>query len=244
MQLNVAHWTEQEYEALLQELQNIADEKYRQFQQKIVPGLNQLYGVRMPKLQEMAQEIANGNWQEFLSIAEGKHDVYEATLLEGLVIGKAGMPLPELLVKVRRFVSKIDNWAVNDSFCAALKQTALAKAEFLPMIQDYLHSRKEYEVRFGLIMLLDYYMSKEELPMLFSVCDAVNHTGYYVKMAVAWLLSICFVTDERATIQYLKKCQLDDWTYQKTLQKIRESKRVSAISKERLKKLKRTNALK
>ena len=239
MRLNITHWTEREYQMLLDMLQELADEKYCQFQRKIIPGLNQLYGVRLPKLQELAQEIIAGNWQEFLAVIAEKHDVHETVLLEGLVIGKAGLPLPELLQAVRYFVPKIDNWGVNDSFCAALKQVETAKTDFLPLIQDYLRSRKEYEVRFALILLLNYYMTKEDLPMLFSVCDEVNHSGYYVKMAVAWLLSMCFVTDEKATVQYLKKCQLDDWTYQKTLQKIRESTRVSDVSKERLKKLKR-----
>ena len=58
-------------------------------------------------------------------------------------------------------------------------------------------------------------------------------------MAVAWALSVCFVKFPEITMQYLKQNTLDDFTYNKTLQKIIESYRVDTETKKLIKQMKR-----
>ena len=57
-------------------------------------------------------------------------------------------------------------------------------------------------------------------------------------MAVAWLLSICYIKEKEATINYLKNSHLDDFTLRKTISKINDSYRVSKEEKEQLKRSK------
>lgn len=46
-------------------------------------------------------------------------------------------------------------------------------------------------------------------------------------MAVAWAVSICYIHFPEKTQKLLKENSLDDWTHNKTIQKIRESLRIS-----------------
>ena len=49
--------------------------------------------------------------------------------------------------------------------------------------------------------------------------NRIDHEGYYVKMAVAWALSVCYVKFPKETMLLLKENRLDDFTYNKALQK-------------------------
>ena len=72
-----------------------------------------------------------------------------------------------------------------------------------------------------------------------SLLDGIRHEGYYVRMAVAWALSFCFVKFPEQTMAFLHHCHLDDFTFRKTIQKIGESYRVSEDMKKAVKALKR-----
>ena len=58
-------------------------------------------------------------------------------------------------------------------------------------------------------------------------------------MSVAWLISICYIKFKKETLNYINNNKLNDFTYNKAIQKIIESKRITKEEKEELKKLKR-----
>ena len=88
---------------------------------------------------------------------------------------------------------KINNWAVCDTFCAGLKITKKHKEEMFEFLQKYLKSHKEFEIRFGVVMLLDYYIEEKYLNQLFEIFDSIENKEYYVQMAIAWAISICLI---------------------------------------------------
>lgn len=106
-------------------------------------------------------------------------------------------------------------------------------------ILDNLKSKNPWRKRFSIVMLMDYYLSEEYLDEIFDICDTIKDDEYYYKMAVAWLLSMCFVKFRDRTMAYFTNCNLDDFTYNKALQKTRESLRVGKEDKEILKEMKR-----
>ena len=106
-------------------------------------------------------------------------------------------------------------------------------------LQPYLKSKNEFEVRFAIVSLLDHFINDIYLEQLFQVIDEIKHEGYYVKMAIAWAVSICYIKYPQETGNYLKQDTLDDFTHNKAIQKIRESYRVSKEEKENLLCLKR-----
>ena len=58
-------------------------------------------------------------------------------------------------------------------------------------------------------------------------------------MAVAWAISVCLIKFYDKTIKYLEASKLDNWTYNKAIQKAIESYRISNEKKEYLRKIKR-----
>ena len=216
---------------------DLADNEYRQFQSGLLPGVNNILGVRLPSLRKLAKEIAKGDWRGHILAAQD--DYYEEIMLQGLVIGYAKADIEEILHYVTAFVPKINNWAVCDWCSSSLKITKEHLARVWDFLQPYLLSREEYELRFSIVLLLSFYIEDEYIDQVLVLLDDVEHEGYYVKMAVAWALSICYVEYPEKTMSYLKKNTLDDFTYNKTLQKIIESFRVDKENKTIIRNMKR-----
>lgn len=215
----------------------LVDEEYRQFHSSLLPGTNNILGVRLPRLRELAKELAKGDWRAYLASAQDEY--YEEVMLQGLVIGYAKAGIEEILSYVSAFAPKINNWGVCDSFCSSLKITKQHMARVWQALQPYLLSQKEFELRFGIVMLLDFYIDDEYIDQVLTLLDGAKHEAYYVKMAVAWAISICFIKYPAKTMTYLQNNTLDDFTYNKALQKITESFRVDKETKALIRSMKR-----
>ena len=225
-------------------LEQIAEEDYKKFNENLLPGTEHVLGVRMPKLRALAKEVAKEDFRTYLNeahekISADKGSYHEEIMLEGLVIAYAKMELEERFFYLDRFVPKIHNWAVCDCCSNTYKFMEKCQDESFAYIDKYLHSQREYELRFGIVSLLDHFMNDTYIEQVLAICECTRHEGYYVKMAVAWTLSICYVQYPAKTRMLLEKNTMDDFTHNKTIQKIRESYRVSKEEKEELKKLKR-----
>ena len=88
-------------------------------------------------------------------------------------------------------------------------------------------------------MLLSHFVDEEHIDSVLRLMEGVRHEGYYAKMVVAWTLSVCYVKFPEKTEKILRNGSLDNFTQNKTIQKIRESYRVSKEDKQRLNLLKR-----
>ena len=88
-------------------------------------------------------------------------------------------------------------------------------------------------------MLLFYYLDDAHIDRVLSLLDGVRQPDYYARMAVAWAVSVCYVKFPQRTHAWLGSCSLDDWTYNKSLQKIIESYRVSDAAKQEIRAMKR-----
>lgn len=223
-----------------QELRDLMDEKYAKFNQKLCPDTKRkMLGVRIPELRKLAQKIAKqDNWNEFLKQADD--NCFEEVLLQGLVIAYKKIEMYEKLEYVKWFVAKIDSWAICDTFCPTLKIKPQDLPKVWNFLEPYLHSKQEFEVRFAVIMMLDYYITEEYVDQVLAKLDLVSHQGYYVKMAVAWCLAEIGTKFNEKAMNYLKsENHLDKFTFNKALQKMRESYRIDKEQKEVLKEMKR-----
>lgn len=215
----------------------LADEEYQKFQSKLCPGIDNIIGVRIPLLRKLAKEIAKGDWREYMKYAQDEY--YEEVMLQGMVLGYVKTDIEEVLSYITDFVPKIDNWSVCDSFCIGLKFTKTNMERVWEYIQPYLSSKQEFELRFGIVMLLDFFIQEDYIDRVLILLDEVKHEAYYVKMAVAWAISICYIKFPQKTMKYLNNNTLDDFTYNKGLQKITESLRVDEETKQLIKSMKR-----
>lgn len=221
---------------LREQLLELTEPKYMKFTSALMPGVENVLGIRLPVLRSIAKEIAAGDWRAYLAEAEDFY--FEERMLQGLVIGYARCEPAEKLAHVARFVPKIDNWAVCDCFCWKLK--AAEREPMWRFIQPYFRSEAEYDQRFAVVMALSNFVDAEHLEALLKHFEAFRHEGYYARMGVAWAVSLCFIRFPERTMRWLAaQCPLDDWTYNKSLQKIVESYRVTDTDKTAVRALKR-----
>ena len=225
------------YDEFLSELHSLQDLKYKEFHGKLIMS-DKLIGVRTPELKRIAKVIARSNYLDFFK--ENKHQLYEENLIHGLVLGYLKLDFNELKPLVDNFIPYIDNWAVCDMTVANLKVYKKNKTKDIVFdeIKNYINNNNPWINRFGYVLLLEYFIEEKYIQEIFDLCTKYKD-HYYVKMAIAWLISMCYIKYKGRTLTFLKKTKLDSWTHNKAIQKIIESNRVEDSDKIILRGLKR-----
>ncbi len=222
-------------------LLRLEDKEYLKFSQNLnIKNKNyKQIGVRIPMLRKYAIELSKKYDLKFL-INNIDEEYYEELMLKGILIGSyKNISYEELEKYINIFVPKIDDWAICDSFCSSLKITKKYYNEMWNIIESYLKSNKEFEVRFALVMILNYYIDDEHIEEIYKIINNVSLDKYYVKMANAWLISYCVIKYYKKTLNFLKNnAKLDKWTYNKGIQKSIESFCITKEQKIKLKKIK------
>lgn len=219
-------------------LEKNAEEKYKNFAQKLNPNVNNILGVRIPLLRKIAKQIAlHEDWKYFLDHFEEKY--YEEILLFGMVIGYSKVSLEEALYYLSLFIPKINNWAVCDCCCSSLHFVKQHQEKMLQFITPYINSPQEYENRFVAVLLLSYFLDEKHINTVLEILAKIRHEGYYAKMGVAWAFSVCLVKFTNKTLAFFKSEDVHPWILNKTIQKSCESFRISPQLKQTLKLLKK-----
>lgn len=232
-------WNKTAYETLLRELKALAEPGYKAFHERLCTTSEaEILGVRSPHIKQIAKSIAKGDAEGFLRVCENTY--YEEVLLKAFVLAFWRRPLLEKWGTVEAFVPQIDNWAVCDSFCAALKVKASEQAFLLAQCEKYSKKAGEYDRRFALVMLMDHLLTEPYLDAAFEIVAKTDCEPYYVSMAAAWCVSVLFVRDKEKTLAFLKTNALDNLTHRRAIQKIVESNRVTAEDKAFVRTLRRT----
>ena len=237
-------FTAEDFAALETRLRALGDEKYRQFNEALIPGKENLsYGVRVPQLRAVGRELCRGDWRAFLDSDAVRHSrSHEIVTLAGLVTAGAKCELEERLRRTAAFIPRVDNWATNDIVCATYRIRPAERVAWLSFLQPYLVCGEEFGERFAVILLMDQFLTDETYPAVLDACAAARCPGYYTKMAVAWALCTAFCKYRDAAWDFLsgtRGASLDDWTFNKAIQKCRESYRVSEADKALLQSRKR-----
>lgn len=222
---------------IIKHLNDMADAGYCKFSSPLIPGSKPLIGVRIPHLRTFAKEIAQNDYQSFLNNVG--HDFFEEDMLEGLVIAYMKIDFPAKLEFVKKFVDKIDNWSVNDSFCNSLKDIKDNRSAGYEFLKQYFNSEKEYENRFANIMLMSYYLIPEYIDRVLMVFSEFSHEAYYAKMGVAWAVATAFAKFPEKTMEFMRNWKTDSLTYNMAIRKMCESYRVSKEDKIILKSMNR-----
>lgn len=220
-----------------EELLLLTDEKYREFHSGLLPGTENIMGVRIPALRSIAKKAVKKDWRSYFK--EGTFGTYEEIMIRGMMIGYARMEKEERKHLLDEFVPMIDNWAVCDCCTSTYKFMQKDQEEWFSYLQGQIREGTEFSVRFGVVALMDYFIQEKWIDKVLALYDSISHDGYYVKMGVAWGISMCYVKFPEKTERFLEENHLDAFTQNKSIQKIRESYRVPKEEKEALKRLKR-----
>lgn len=217
------------YQEFLDELMRLQDVKYRDFHKSLVLNSKyQMIGVRTPLMREIAKRIAKENGEEFLKCAQDTY--YEEVMIQGLVI--AQFKEEELFdCYFPKHIEKIDNWALCDTFCSALKIVEKREEKYFPLALKLALEESEFKSRVGLVMILNHFLHKENLEHIFDVLNRIESDKLYVNMAQAWLVCEMYIKFPSETQAFLKKNCLNVFTQNKAISKIHDSYRVSEEEK-------------
>jgi len=215
----------------------LQDKGYAAFQAKLTPTIppEQFIGVRVPALRKLAKELAKGGEDCSGFLQELPHAYYDENMLHALLISEI-RDYEICLAELERFLPYVDNWAV----CDIMSPTVFRKKKdvLIDKIREWSASELPYTCRFGMEMLMSHYLDGEFQPEYLEIPAAVRSEEYYVRMMVAWFFATALAKQWDAAIPYIETRRLDVWVHRKTIQKARESYRITPEQKEYLNTLK------
>ena len=222
---------------ILKTLLEHKDTTYKAFQEKLITSKYPIIGVRIPILKKIAKEMRKTKDYQFIHTLP--HHSFEEVMIHGLILGYIKEPLSTILSYLDSFLPYIDNWAINDTVSANIKRFKVEQELGYAWIEKSLKSNNPWQIRFALTLLLSHYINETYLFSIYQKLETIKIKDYYVHMAMAWIISICYIKYPKETKQFLKNAKIDTWTYNKAIQKIIESKRISKEEKNKLRNMKK-----
>ena len=216
-------------------LRQRADEGYRAFHMRLVPNVEpaRILGVRVPEVRALARSLA-GTPEAETFLRELPHEYYEENNLHAFLLERE-RDYGALIEGLNRFLPFVDNWATCDSLSPALFKK---HPDGLPeQALQWMQSDQTYTVRFGIGVLMRYYLDEGFRPEYAERVAAVRSEEYYVRMMVAWYFATALAAREEDVLPYLTGRRLDPWTHRKAIQKAIESNRITPERKQFLRTL-------
>ena len=223
-------------EKIQKELFKLQDEKYRDFQAKLIPGYDAetMIGVRTPELKKLAKELAKEEKiRDFL--AELPHKYFDENQLHAFIISET-KDFGRCIEEVEDFLPYVDNWATCDQLSPKIFKKY--PSELLEKIKTWLASDRTYTKRFGIGMLMQYFLDDKFKPEYPEMVAQIRSEEYYVNMMIAWYFATALAKQYEAVIPFIENHRLDKWTNNKAIQKAVESYRISEEQKVYLRTLK------
>jgi len=218
-----------------EELFKLQDKKYQELQYKTIPNIENIIGVRTPKLRKLAKELVKkNNYKSFLE--ELPHKYFDENQLHGFIISEI-KNYDECINYTNKFLPYIDNWATCDQMSPKIFKKN--KDKLLKEIKVWIKSKDTYTIRFGIGMLMKYFLDEDFDKKYLEIVSKIKSKEYYVNMMIAWFFATSLAKQYKDTITYIETNKLDIWVHNKTIQKAIESYRITSSQKEYLRNLKR-----
>ena len=223
-------------EDIKEKLKSLQDIKYRNFQAGLIPTVDndKVIGVRTPELRKLAKEMSKrDDADDFLN--DLPHEYFDEDQLHAFMVSGI-KDFDECISEVGRFLPYINNWATCDQMTP--KVFGRHKEELLPHVRKWIDSGETYIIRFGVKMLMSYFLGDEFDMEYADLVAGIKSEEYYVNMMRAWYFATALAYNYDEVVPLIENRKLDRWTHNKAIQKSVESYRITAEQKEYLKTLK------
>ena len=222
---------------LIKELFALQDKEYRDFTAKLIPNVDKekIIGIRVPILRKFAKEFYKDKLavEDFFSALP--HHYYEENLLHSFLIEQI-KDFQSAVEYTETFLPFVDNWAVCDTFSPKIFQKH--PKEVYEYILKWIKSDKTYTIRYAVGLLLSIYLDEHFQKEMLQLVSEVKSEEYYVNMMLAWYFATALAKQYEATVPLIEAKTLPPFVQNKTIQKARESRRISTETKEYLLKFK------
>lgn len=225
----------QPLEPLRRRLFALQDLDYRAFHCRLIPNVppERVIGIRTPALRALARDFAKTpEATRFLTALP--HVYYEENNLHGFLV-EQGKDFAAVVQALDEFLPYVDNWATCDLMRPKVFSRHLP--ELLPCIRRWMASRHPYTIRFGIEMLMTFYLDEAFQPEQLAWVAGLRSEEYYVNMMIAWYFATALAKQYEAALPYLQERRLTAWTHNKTIRKAVESYRITAEQKNELRAL-------
>ncbi len=222
-------------EEIREELFRLRDDKYRDFQIKLIPtvGQDSVIGVRTPELRKLAKQAAKReDVKSFLN--DLPHRYFEENQLHAFIISEL-KDYGTCMEETERFLPYVDNWATCDQMSP--KVFKKHRKELFERIEKWMLSGETYTVRFGTGMLMEHFLDGDYDPAYPEMAAGIRSDEYYVNMMTAWYFATALAKQYDTVIPFIEEKRLDAWTHNKAIQKALESYRIAPERKEYLRSL-------
>ena len=226
-------WLEKDIIELEKHLENIQNEEKRVWTKNIVRTNLTVYAIKLDIIKKIAKDIFKGNYNSFLDIMPNSS--YEILIISAFIISEIkDFEMQKRYLKI--YSEKCDNWSNCDSLKFKIKNH---EKEYLDLSKEFIKSQHPFARRIGINILFSLLKTDKYLNEIFSILNSFeNETEYYVNMVNAWIICELFIKHRYQTIIFLEDHHLNKFTINKTIQKCRDSYRISKFDKEMLLKYK------
>lgn len=238
-QINIINEQSSNTDAIISILNNLSELKYKEFISNLIPNIdkNLILGVRLTKLKPVINKIIKSQPQLINKFLQKiPHTYYDENNVHGLIIN-AQKDFKQTIKLINDFLPFIDNWAN----CDLINPKIFKKypKELLVEIKKWLKSNHAYTIRFGIKMLMTYYLNDNFKSEYLDWITTIKHSDYYVKMMIAWFFASALTKQYQATLPIFINQKLEPWTNNKAISKAIESLAIPSQHKEYLKQFKK-----
>lgn len=216
----------------IESLYALRDEGNAAFQEKLIPTVSgkRFLGVRVPQLRALERELRNTPQAEAF-LRKLPHTAFDEDLLHAVIISNLSS-YGETLGALNDFLPYVDNWSV----CDTLRPKAFTKNKtaLIGLIPQWIGSQETYTCRFGVEMLMTYFLDADFRPEYLEWPARIRSDEYYVNMMIAWFFATALAKQWNDTVKYVERPELPDRVRNMTIQKACESRRIPEERKDYL----------
>ena len=214
---------------------------FKEFQAKLMPTVakEQILGVRTLILRKLAKKLYRTPAAQVF-MASLPHSYFEENQLHGFLISES-KNFDQAITQLDFFLPYVDNWATCDQMSPKILGKDLERLE--THIRKWLSSSHIYTVRYGIGMLMRYYLGAN---FSTAYADTVTQTlwqstpkDYYIDMMGAWYFATALAFHYDAVLPYLTEEKLPLFVHNKAIQKAIESYRITSQQKDELRQYRR-----
>lgn len=219
-----------------QTLLSMGNSTYRDFMSSLIPTVpkDNVIGIPIPLLRKYAGEIA-GTEEAIDFVNALPHKYFEENNLHAFLIEKIG-DFSQTDYALEQFLPFVDNWATCDSMCP--KVLGKHPDELLLYIRRWMASDHVYTVRYGMELLMKFYLDANFCKEFPAWVAAVSSDEYYIRMMQSWYFATALAKQPEETLPFFTGNRLAEWVHIKAIQKAIESRRISPELKIYIKKIK------
>lgn len=215
-------------------LKKYEDLEYKKFNSALIPGIENMIGIRVPILRKISKEMTESEKEEFLQ--ELPHKYHEENMIHMLIL-KDIKDYEKAYSYLLKFIPYIENWQVSDVGIPVAFKDREKSQKTLKLSKELISRKSIYSMRYGVFILMRLFLDEFYDKEVLEIVANIKTEEYYVNMMRSWFFQNAIEKRYSDAIVYLEEKKLDRFTHLKTISKCIDSRKIDENIKVYLKTL-------